>query len=91
MIASQASSPSSLLSQTKELSVEPKWSIRLVNVSQSDKMTSMSSASRLRRLIETHLILFNVFAKSRTHVLGRIGYNLNLSPEFLFEFKGEFV
>ena len=54
-------------------------------------MTSMSSASRLRRFIKTHLILFNVFAESRTHVLRRISHNLNLSPEFLFEFKGQFV
>ena len=50
-----------------------------------------SSSSRLRRLKETRLILFNALAECRTHMLGRVGDNLNISPELFFELKGEFV
>ena len=50
-----------------------------------------SSSSRLRRLKETHLILFNALAECRMHMLGRVGDNLNISPELFFELKGEFV
>ena len=42
--------------------------------------TSESSHS----LIKTHLILSNVFTKGGVHMLGRVGDDIDLSPEFIF-------
>lgn len=50
-------------------------------------MVSVSSLSRLLRFIETHLILFEIFAEGRAHVLWWVGDYINLSPKFLFELK----
>lgn len=33
--------------------------------------------------IKTHLFLFNVFAEGGAHTLGRVGDDIDLSPEFI--------
>ena len=50
-------------------------------------MVSVSSLSRLPRFIESHLILLDVFAEGRAHVLWRVGDYIHLSPKFLLELK----
>lgn len=54
-------------------------------------MVSVSSLSRLLRFIETYLILFEIIAKGRAHVLWWVGDDINLSPKFPLELMGEFV
>ena len=42
-------------------------------------------------LIESHLILLDVFAEGGAHVVGWVGDEINLSTEFLLELKGELI
>lgn len=49
-------------------------------VSSHTRGTSESS----HRFIEPLFILFNVFTKGGVHMLGRVGDDIDLSPEFIF-------
>lgn len=50
-----------------------------------------NASSCLQSFIDTHLILLDAFAESRTHSFGWAGDDINLSSKFLLEFMGEFV